>query len=333
VPARGSRQRVTREVYRLMTPITDKMKTPGVARPIGSDSIRISVIVPAFNRAYCLAGAIDSVLAQTVPVHEIIVVDDGSTDGTREFVARYQGRVRYHWQENRGLSAARNVGIAMATGSWLAFLDSDDWWHPDKIRLQLDALERNPEAALVYADYWQCYSDGRRVRSQLPTPEFLWPRLRYTNPLAAGSTMLVKKSAVVEVGAFDESLRAAEDWDILVRLRMRLPFAHVAEPLSYIAISDTSLSSDPGVMLSNCEKVLAKTLVQDLSGWQRISWKHRIRAVQLFHAGMCARVSAPSRELAYLLRAVLEWPIPTFYPRRWKALAVCLLRRARSVAP
>jgi glycosyltransferase involved in cell wall biosynthesis len=294
--------------------------------------MQISVIIPAFNRAYCLGKAIDSVLAQTTPVHEIIVVDDGSTDGTQELVARYKGQVDYVWQENRGLSAARNVGIAKSTGSWLAFLDSDDWWHPEKLTLQVQALENNPDAALVYVDYWQYYADGRVDKAELPEPAALWPRLRYNNPLAAGSTMLVRKAALMEVGTFDESLRAAEDWDILVRLRVRMPFAHVAQALVYITISDTSLSSDPEVMLSNCEKVLKKTLVRDLDGWRRTLWEHRIRAAQFFHAGMCARTSAPARELSYLWKSIVEWPAPTFYPRRWKALAVYLARRSRSVA-
>lgn len=300
--------------------------SPAILEPA---AVQVSVVIPSFNRAYCLGKAIDSILAQSVPAHEVIVVDDGSTDNTRDFVAQYGGRVRYHFQQNRGLSAARNAGIALSTGSWLAFLDSDDWWHPDKIKLQIEALRRHPDAALVYTDYVQSFPDGRELRSQLPPPELLWPKLRYTNPLAAGSTMLVRKTALDEIGTFDESLRAAEDWDILVRLRVKRPFAHVAEPLSFITISDTSLSSDPAVMLSNCERVLAKTLVQDLSGWQRVFWRRRIRAVQLFHAAMCARASAPSRELSYLWKAVFEWPFPTFYPRRWRALAVCLIRRSR----
>src|SRR5258708_30456424 len=95
--------------------------------------------------------------------------------------------------------------------------------------------------------------------------------------------MLVRGSALMGGGGFDESLRAAEDWDILVRLRVHLPFAHVAQPLSYITISDNSLSSDPDVMLSNCEKVLAKPLVRDLTGWPRLAWHNRHRSAQLCH--------------------------------------------------
>jgi cellulose synthase/poly-beta-1,6-N-acetylglucosamine synthase-like glycosyltransferase len=312
----------------------DTLNVSEVVQPgeTGSDAVRISVIVPTFNRAYCLAKAIDSILAQTNPLHEVIVIDDGSTDGTRELMAGYRNQVRYFWQENRGISAARNAGIARATGTHIAFLDSDDWWHPDKLRCQTEALFREPAAALAYTDYYQHHPDGSVEQYSLPAPGKLWPSLRYTNPLAVGSGLLFRKTVLIESGGFDETLRTAEDWDLMVRLRSRHAFVHVAEPLVHITISNSSLSTSPEITLEDAETVIAKTLVQDLSGWQRVFWKRRIRAVQLFHAGMGARVSNPARELYYLWAAVIEWPFPTFYRRRWKALAVSLLRKSRTMA-
>src|SRR4051812_30004149 len=96
----------------------------------------ISAVIPTYNHAKYITFAIDSVLAQTKPVDEIIVVDDGSVDGTREVVEQYRGRVQYVRQENAGVGAARNNGARLATGNWVAFLDADDGWLPDKIALQ-----------------------------------------------------------------------------------------------------------------------------------------------------------------------------------------------------
>ncbi len=112
----------------------------------------VSVIIPSFNRRHCLPRALDSVLAQTVPALEIIVVDDGSSDGTRSLIASDYPQVTYLWQPNRGVSAARNAGIEAARGDWLAFLDSDDEWLPSKLELQLALASSMPQCPLVHSD-------------------------------------------------------------------------------------------------------------------------------------------------------------------------------------
>ena len=122
---------------------------------------RVSVIIPTYNRATLVCKAIDSVLEQTFGDHEILVIDDGSTDGTESAVAGYGQRVRYFWQDNRGMSAARNRGIDLARGEYLALLDSDDLWMPFKLELMVSVLDRFPEAGFAFSNFSHLHADGR----------------------------------------------------------------------------------------------------------------------------------------------------------------------------
>src|SRR5689334_19281127 len=143
--------------------------------------MRTSVVIPAYNYGRYLGRAIDSALAQTRPVDEIIVVDDGSTDNTREVAESFGERIIYVYQKNKGLSAARNTGIRKATGDWVAFLDADDWWHPDKIKRQLEAASKDPEIGLVYTASWVVTPEGDKTPTTLADPNHLWPAIRYNN--------------------------------------------------------------------------------------------------------------------------------------------------------
>ena len=131
----------------------------------------VSVIIPTFNREHCLMRALNSALAQSYPIQEIIVVDDGSTDATEKLIQESYPSVIYIKQENHGVSAARNRGIKNSLGSWLAFLDSDDEWLPDKLEKQFSALEQQPEFKIIHSDeIW--IRNGAQVN----------PCLLYTSP-------------------------------------------------------------------------------------------------------------------------------------------------------
>jgi teichuronic acid biosynthesis glycosyltransferase TuaG len=291
-------------------------------------AMQVSALIPTYNRATDVKRALDSVLSQTFPVAEIIVVDDGSTDNTREVVASFGDRVRYIYKKNAGLSAARNTGIQAATGEWIAFLDSDDWWFPDKIRLQAEALHRHPGAALAYTTGWAISANGTREILRPVDPARLWPALRHSNQLTGGpSSVMIRRDVVLAEGGFNESLVMGEDWDLWVRLVRKYSFAFVPEPVTAITITPHSMSQNPERTVAGAERMLEGPLLDGLRGAGRLIWRRRIRAAQIFHAAVTAREIDHAYGRRLLVRSLMQWPSPFFLVRRWKALAHCLLRR------
>lgn len=177
---------------------------------------KISVIIPAYNAKRFIAEAIDSVLNQTFPAHEIIVVDDGSTDGTGEFVKeRYGDKVKIIRQENKGVSAARNTGIREATGNILQFLDADDLLLPNKFKVQLNFWQRNPEFDLVYCDHL-CFRDGEvptTIPPARPLPQGNLLEVLVDHNMSAIHSILVPQHVVEVIEGFSEDLFIAEDRD------------------------------------------------------------------------------------------------------------------------
>ena len=193
---------------------------------------RVSVVVPTYNRAWCLAEALDSVLAQDVAGVELIVVDDGSTDGTPQLLAGYGAAIRILRQENRGVSAARNAGIAAARGGLVAFLDSDDLWLPGKLRAQVDFFAEHPEALICQTEeLW--VKNGRRVnpgrRHRKRGGMIFEPSLELC--LVSPSAVMMRRELFERVGRFDEALPACEDYDLWLRISLSHPIHLIATPL------------------------------------------------------------------------------------------------------
>ena len=192
----------------------------------------VSVVVPTFERAAMLPRALESVEEQTCPPGEVIVVDDGSTDGTGELARRRFPGVRYLRREHGGVSAARNTGIAAAGGEWVALLDSDDVWRPEKLERQLTALAAAPEHLVCHTDeIW--VRDGRRVNPGRRHAKRGGRIFRHCLPLCAisPSAALIHHSVFDTVGGFDEDLPACEDYDLWLRITARYPVLLVDEPL------------------------------------------------------------------------------------------------------
>ena len=192
----------------------------------------ISVIIPTWNRAERLAAALTSVFQQSVAVHEVIVVDDGSTDNTREMVARRFAGVRYIYQENRGVSSARNVGIRQATGDWIALLDSDDRWLPDKLERQQQLIRAHPGYKLCHSnEIW--IRNGKRVNAMKKHAKQGGWIFRHCLPLCAisPSAVLIQKNIFTDIGLFDESLPACEDYDLWLRICAVYPVLYVDRQL------------------------------------------------------------------------------------------------------
>lgn len=192
----------------------------------------VSVVVPTFNRAELVQRALRSVVAQTRPAEQVIVVDDGSTDDTGRLVQQNFGAVDYLAQENRGVSAARNRGIEVATGEWIALLDSDDEWLPQKLERQFEYLEQEPAHRVCHTDeIW--IRRGRRVNPRLKHAKQGGWIFRHCLPLCAisPSSVLIHRSVFDEVGLFDETLPACEDYDLWLRICSRWPVLFVPDRL------------------------------------------------------------------------------------------------------
>ena len=192
----------------------------------------VSVVIPTQNRRGLISRAIDSVLRQSWAANEILVVDDGSTDDTAGFVAVAYPDVQVLRQESRGVSAARNAGIRAAQGALIAFLDSDDEWLPRKLERQLQAMRESPGALLCHTDeIW--IRNGRRVNPMKKHQKFGGRIFEKALPLCviSPSSVLVDRRLFDEVGLFDESLPACEDYDLWLRVCARFPVLFVDEPL------------------------------------------------------------------------------------------------------
>lgn len=211
----------------------------------------VSVIIATYNRAHLLGTAIGSVLAQTYDDYEIIVADDGSSDGTSDLVASYQkndkakSRLHYFYQDNQGKSVALNNALALAKGEWIAFLDSDDFWLPDKLERQFQALEQ------LSNRHGACFTDGQFVNnSHMETTTFEFFGQRYNKEIGvlentarifaerpAGVsivTLVCRAELVQKAGGFDPDLRFTEDYDFLFRLALLTDFCFVNQPLVVI---------------------------------------------------------------------------------------------------
>lgn len=191
----------------------------------------VAVIIPTYNRGAVLARALDSVAAQTVAADEVIVVDDGSTDTTESLLAEYPD-VTYIRQPNRGVSAARNIGIETAASKWVAFLDSDDEWLPEKLQKQLNASAQDIHCPLIHSDeIW--IRNGVRVNQMDKHAKAGGMIFERCLPLCAisPSAALVKRSLLLELGGFNETLPACEDYDLWLRLCAQHAVLYVDEPL------------------------------------------------------------------------------------------------------
>lgn len=193
----------------------------------------VSVIIPTYNRGWILREAVDSVLAQDFEDFELIVVDDGSTDNTRQILEAYNDDIIVLFQENRGVSAARNQGIARSCAPLVAFLDSDDLWKPQKLSRQIDFFAANPEALICQTEeIW--IRNGVRVnpgkRHQKFSGMIFEPSLVLC--LVSPSAVMVRKKLFDIVGLFDERLPACEDYDLWLRVSCRYPVFLMDEPLT-----------------------------------------------------------------------------------------------------
>ena len=271
----------------------------------------VGIVIPAFNAAAYVGQAIESVLVQTLPPSGIVVVDDGSVDETALVVKRFGCRVTYIRQENRGVAAARNRGAAESRTEWVAFLDADDVWLPRKLERQW-ALQRDSGAAAVFTSVALVAEDlsPNPNDSVYGVKDDLEALLLHGEsiPQATSSTLLVRYSTFATIGGYDETLSAMADWDLLIRLRLLVPFAHVVEPL--VLYRRGRMSRNVRLLEHDSTRILQKAFTSldipaEARGLRRrcLAWNDLVLSGSYLHTGSYGRA------VRLAVRALLRDPL------------------------
>lgn len=296
-----------------------------------------TVVMPCFNGAAYLEAALRSALAQTYPAVEILVIDDGSSDDSRAIAESFAPRVVCLGQSHQGPSAARNLGAERARGSFVAFLDADDLWLPDKLERQarlIQAAPRDRPLGLVYTGLHRLYPDGRLVETRARPPGFTVDRLRFECPILPST--VVARTEIVRRERWSADFGSSEDWDFFYRLSRRCRFGFIEDSTTHYRQHPASLSTrDWRAVLDNARRVSA-TIERDargLAGWRR---GRLVDARLLAGAAIAARAAGSPESLPHMLRSLMAWPLPTRGRDRYRLLGKMLLQslvkdeRARS---
>src|SRR6056297_2743784 len=190
----------------------------------------ISVIIPTYNRGHIITRAIDSALRQTYRDFEIIVIDDGSTDNTRTVLEPYQDQIKYFYQENRGVTEARNKGIKESYGEFIAFLDSDDYWLPEKLEMQMNYFKNHPEVAMVYTRHWKEIDTGKNKimpKKNKLVEGYIYKYLLFSSYIWMGAVM-VRKDSLFNVGLLDHPL----DKHMFLKIARKYNVGAIDKPLA-----------------------------------------------------------------------------------------------------
>jgi len=223
----------------------------------------VSVIIPTYNRAAYLQKALQSVKEQTYQSLEIIVIDDGSTDDTRIMLEGYEVQLRYFYQENKGISGARNTGIRNANGEYVAFLDSDDYWVPEKTAQQVELFKQHPEYGLVASRCASIRLDGSyRERNRPGKSGWILEDLFKANFIRTSAAM-VKKECFKGIGLFDEELKECEEYDLWLRIAAQYPMGFINKSLAVYVDNPEGISNDSLTGRLYRLKVLEKQYLQE----------------------------------------------------------------------
>jgi glycosyltransferase involved in cell wall biosynthesis len=243
-------------------------KVPCCAKPsgLGVGAIMeplVSVIIATYNRAEFIGQAVESAVDQTYGKIEIIVIDDGSTDNTHEVLKKYEGKIKYIYQKRAERSAARNRGFRHSRGDYIAFLDSDDVWLPEKIEKQVEVLNERQDVGLVYVDVQFIDASGQpfdgHVRWDGRKRDVLYEDLM-TNNIVTGTTSsaMIRRACLDKVGLFDESMNTCEDLDLFRRIALHYKFHNISSPLVKFRIHDANTQQDASAMARGWETIVRK---------------------------------------------------------------------------
>lgn len=271
----------------------------------------VSVVVPAYQARRWVAEAVASAVGQSHPPLEVLVVDDGSTDGTGDAAAAVGASVRVLRQPNRGVAAARNRGLAEARGDWVAFLDADDAWEPTKLERQLGAA--GPEVVGVHCGALLVDAEGDALgeRDDGRGGDVLLDLVTFRRPVVVtgGSGLLAPTEVVRSEGGFHEALSTSADWDLYWRLAARGPLAYVDAPLVRYRIHGGNMHRDVALFREDMRKALGRALADPRVGARgpfvaRRGWSGHFRIL----SGAAAQAGDWGGALRWGLRSLVAWP-------------------------
>lgn len=286
---------------------------------VNPPDLLVSVVIPTYNREHMIVDALESVRRQSYRPLHIVVVDDGSNDNTQKVVEAWSEKnrdldieSRYVFQENSGGNVARNNGIKNSTGKLIAFLDSDDLWHPEKVAKQIEIFENKPKTGAVYCGLQHVDLETSSLISKpnrsYPTGDLL-DQILVSDVTAPTSTYMVRKSVFDQVGMFDEDLQARQDWDMWIRIAAEFEIGCVPQVLvDFREHSGPRTYSDPSREIRAYQRILQK--YKHLH--KRCSWiqRRKIHASYFKRRGRVAFHYQNSRATAFgaYLRSLVNWP-------------------------
>lgn len=304
-----------------------------------SEEPTIAVVIPVFRGANCIRAAIDSVMMQSHPASEIIVIDDGSPDDSGAIAASYGDKVRVIRQENGGMGNARNAGIHSATSTWISFLDQDDTFDACRLEKIRNAALSSPSAKWIYSD-WTMFDVNRQTRiyRTTPNPTEYEKEFRYICGIMP-SVSTIRKDALIDVGGFNEQdeLIGVDDHLLILNFMRKFgasAFARVPEPLSVYTWHDTNFSARIGDHFRGRIALLSYQ-IDDLTGLKRWIWKRILLARLYFDVSIMLREQFQSGYFQQALRSLSQWPFPhrALSFRRYKIFAHMLMTRLGILSP
>lgn len=293
-------------------------------------SPRFTVVMPCYNGGRYIREALKSALDQSYPPEEILVIDDGSTDDSREIARAFGPRVTLLEQAHQGPSMARNLGTTRARGDFIAFLDADDMWMPEKLALHARLIEQQPEVGLVYTGIFLLAPDGATEEVRARPPEWTVPRLKLECPIFPGSTV-VARTDLLRAQPWSNDYGSSEDWELLYRLSKVCQFGYIEAPTAYYRQHPESLSSrNWKSVLENARKV-STTIQRDLSGFEAVKRQRLVEARLWFNAAIASRSAGSPEYLGNIVRSIAAWPLPNGN-RRYRAFGRMLIQRCTEIA-
>ena len=286
----------------------------------------VSVVIPTYNSGRYIRDAVDSVLGQTYENIEVIFIDDGSTDDTKDILQQYGSKIRYVFQNNAGPSAARNNGIKLSSGEMVAFLDADDIWMPNKLELQVALMQQYNAVGLVGCGRYTIDSSGRIIAGPFITENCKDMRALLQNimvrPMLGTPTVLIRRECFNKVGLFDESLRGAEDWKMWIKFAKCYQIRFVEEPLVMIRVHEANTSTNVELMKSCAMKIVRSGLYR---GEYLLSAKARSR---IYMAAARDYLGVGNKHSAFInaLRSIMTYPLRTYnMDRKYLILALSVI--------